>query len=192
MLRVCLMVVMLFVLYGCQDEVDTEVVTSGTNYTKKQQKEMESIDINSYREVADVFKETDVIKSDGKPYFVVFGANGCVYCDRLKNLIKENVDIKEFLKTNYASYYININYSKLHFVEFLDKSVQTSDLVKLYKISPTPTLVFLSAQGKELFVYPGYMPKKRLQKALEFFKNSALENMEPKSIKQSFQEFLNS
>lgn len=190
MLRVFLIVVMFFVLYGCQDEVNGNVVTSGTNHTKEQQAEMESVDINSYVEVADVFKETGTIKSDGKPYFIVFGANGCVYCDRLKEIVKENADIKGFLTTNYEPYYINISYFKMHFVEFLDKSVQTSDLVKRYRIIPTPTLVFLSASGKELFIYPGFMPKEKFQKALGFFKNPDLENMESKMIKQSFQEFL--
>lgn len=187
-----IVLVVAFSIYGCQNETNANAITNGTNYTREHQEAMENIDINSYAEVADVFKETSLIKSEGKPYLLVFSANGCVYCDRLKDLIKENTDIKEFLRENYAPYYINISYSKSHFVEFLEKSVQTSDLVKKYEIIPTPTLVFLSANGKELFAYPGFMPKERLQKALEFFKDPKLENMEAEAIKTSFQEFLNS
>ncbi|MCI5969173.1 thioredoxin family protein [Helicobacter sp.] len=184
-----IMLVVAFGFYGCGD-ADASAITSGANYTKEQQKAMENVDINSYKEVADVFRETGTITSDGKPYLMVFGANGCVYCDRLKDVVKDNADIKEILKEHYAPYYINISYSKTHFVEFLDKSVQTSDLVKQYNIVPTPTLVFLSPLGKELFVYTGFMPKEKFEKALEFFKNPALQNMESKTIKKAFQEIL--
>ncbi|TLD83894.1 hypothetical protein LS70_003560 [Helicobacter sp. MIT 11-5569] len=187
-----ILLIALFGMYGCQDETSANAVTSGTNYTKEQKKAMENIDINSYAEVADVFLETNTIKSNGLPYFLVFSANGCVYCDRLKDLIKENAEIKEFLKENYAPYYINVSYSKTHFVEFIDKSVVTADLAEKYGVKPTPTLVFLSKSGKELFVYPGFMPKERFQKALEFFKNPELENMESQNIKQAFQDFIQS
>lgn len=43
-----MILVLVFGLLGCQNGMDTEVVTSGTNYTKKQQKEMESIDIDFF------------------------------------------------------------------------------------------------------------------------------------------------
>ncbi|MBX7490987.1 thioredoxin family protein [Helicobacter sp. Faydin-H64] len=182
----------IFSIYGCQDEADANIVTSGTDYTQEQQKAMENIDINSYAEVADVFKETSVIESNGLPYVLVFSANGCVYCDRLKDLIKDNADVKEFLKANYAPYYINVSYSKTHFVEFINKSIATADLVEKYGIKPTPTLVFLSKNGKELFVYPGFMPKERFLKALEFFQKPELENLESKNINKAFQDFLES
>ena len=85
-----------------------------------------------------------------------------------------------------------ISKAKGDFVAFLDAEVQTADLARKYEIIPTPTLIFLSANGKELFVYPGFMPQQKFQKALDFFKNPDLESMESQAIKQSFQNFLES
>ena len=182
----------IFGLYGCQDNVDANAITGGTSYTKEQYQAMENVDLHSYAEVADVFLETHSIQSNGKPYFLVFSANGCVYCDRLKNLIRDNADIKAFLKDNYAPYYINASYSKKHAVEFMGESVTTADLAQKYSIKPTPTLIFLSHNGKELFSYPGFMPKEKFMRALEFFKDSTLERKDTQTIKQEFQKYLES
>ena len=182
----------IFGLCGCQDEANTNAITSGTNYTQTQKKAAESIDVESYTEVSDVFLPTNTIKGSGKPYFLVFSANGCVYCDRLKNLIRDNADIKAFLKDNYAPYYINVSYSKKHAVEFMGESVTTADLAQKYSIKPTPTLIFLSHNGKELFSYPGFMPKEKFMRALEFFRDSALEQKDTQTIKQVFQKYLES
>ena len=182
----------IFGLYGCQDNVDANAITGGTSYTKAQYQAMDNVDLHSYAEVADVFLETHSIQSNGKPYFLVFSANGCVYCDRLKNLIRDNADVKAFLKDNYAPYYINISYSKTHKVEFMDKSITTMDLAQKYGIKPTPTLIFLSSNGKELFSYPGFMPKDKFMRALEFFKDSTLEQKDAQTIKQEFQKYLES
>ncbi len=174
-------------LSACQEEINHKIVSSGTNNTKEQLLAMENIDINSYAEVSDVFLETSRIASENLPFLLVFSANGCVYCDRLKTLIKDNTDIKEFLKANYTPYYINISYSKTHQVSFLNQNLSTADLAQKYNIKPTPTLVFLSRNGKELFIYPGFMPKNRFLATLEFLRNPTLENKDPKTIAQELQ-----
>lgn len=180
-------IALMFLFGACQEKVDKNVVSSGTNNTKEQLLAMENIDRNSYAEVADVFQETSKITSNHLPFLLVFSANGCVYCDRLKNLIKENSDIKEFLTTHYAPYYINISYTKMHEVSFLNQTLSTSDLVQKYNIKPTPTLVFLSKEGKELFVYPGFMPKNRFLATLEFLTNPTLTQKDSKTIAQELQ-----
>ncbi|MDD6055287.1 MAG: thioredoxin family protein [Helicobacter sp.] len=176
-----------FIFVACRDEADESFITSGTNYSKEKHLQMENIDRNSYAEVADVFLETSVIKSDGLPYLLIFGANGCVYCDRLKNIIKEDSKVKDILKTNYSPYYINISYTKTHKIDFLNASLNTIELAQKYGIKPTPTIIFLSKNGDELFVYPGFMPKERFIKTLEFFKDSAFDKKNLDSIKQELQ-----
>ena len=96
--------------------------------------------------------------------------------------------------TSYAmtAYYINVSYSKKHAVEFMGESVTTADLAQKYSIKPTPTLIFLSHNGKELFSYPGFMPKEKFMRALEFFRDSALEQKDTQTIKQEFQKYLES
>lgn len=189
---ILLVCVAVFGIYGCDSAADASAITSGTNYTKEQHSAMENVDENSYAEVADVFLRTNTIGGEGLPYLLVFASNGCVYCDRMKNFIRNNANLKGFLRTNYAPYYINLSYSKMHNVEFLNTSLTTEDLARKYAIKPTPTLVFLSQSGKELFVYPGFMPEEQFKKALEFFKNPELENMEEQKIKQAFQTFIQS
>lgn len=182
-------ILLAFSFNACQEKVGDEIVSSGTNNTKEQLEAMKNIDRNSYAEVSDVFKETSEITSDNLPFFLVFSANGCVYCDRLKNLIKENPEIKNFLKSNYAPYYINISYTKTHKIGFLNQELSTADLAQKYAIKPTPTLVFLSPSGKELFIYPGFMPKNRFLTTLEFLTNPTLEAKEPQNIAQELQDY---
>ncbi|TLD86526.1 thioredoxin family protein [Helicobacter sp. MIT 05-5294] len=184
-----LCVALALALSACQEEVNSEIISSGTNQTKEQLLAMENVDRNSYAEVSDVFLETSEITSENLPFLLVFSANGCVYCDRLKSLIKENSDIKHFIKENYAPYYINISYTKSHKVGFLNQTLSTTELAQLYQIKPTPTLVFLSNKGKELFIYPGFMPKNRFLATLEFLKNPALESKDSKTIAQELQEY---
>lgn len=184
---ICISISLIFC--ACENEMNGEIISSGTNNTQEQLLAMENIDRNSYAEVSDVFLETSKITSHHLPYFLVFSANGCVYCDRLKTLIKENQEIKDFLKANYAPYYINISYTKTHQVDFLNQTLSTADLALKYNIKPTPTLVFLSQEGKELFVYPGFMPKNRLLATLEFLANPTLQDKDSKTIAQELQTY---
>ncbi|WP_239056418.1 SoxW family protein [Helicobacter apodemus] len=169
------------VLFGCE-KADSSVISSGANTTQERLEEMNSIDRNSYAEVADVFLETQHITTQDKPYFLVFGANGCLYCDRLKTLIKQDSQIKESLKNNFSPYYINLSYSKKHNVDFLNKKVSTTKLGQIYGVRSTPTLVFLNANGDTLFVYPGYMQRDRFMATLEFLQNPDIAKLDEKTI----------
>ncbi len=169
------------VLFGCE-KADSSISSSGANTTQERLEEMNSIDRNSYAEVADVFLETQHITTQDKPYFLVFGANGCLYCDRLKTLIKQDSQIKESLKNNFSPYYINLSYSKKHNVDFLNKEVSTTKLGQIYGVRSTPTLVFLNANGDTLFVYPGYMQRDRFMATLEFLQNPDIAKLDEKTI----------
>lgn len=166
---------------GCE-KADSSVISSGTNTTKEHLEEMNSIDKNSYAEVADVFLETQNITTENKPYFLVFGANGCLYCDRLKAVIKEDLEIKDTIKKNFTPYYINLSYSKKHNVDFLHKELSTAKLGQIYGVRSTPTLVFLNANGDTLFVYPGYMQRDRFMATLEFLQNPDVAKLDEKTI----------
>ncbi|WP_199770104.1 SoxW family protein [Helicobacter mesocricetorum] len=168
-------------LLGCE-KADSSVISEGTNTPKKHLEEMNSIDKNSYAEVADVFLETQNITTQDKPYFLVFGANGCLYCERLKTLIKQDLQIKETLQTSFSPYYINLSYSKKHNVDFLNKELSTAKLGQIYGVRSTPTLVFLNANGDTLLVYPGYMQKERFMTTLEFLKNPDIAKLDEKTI----------
>ncbi|CAM2938512.1 thioredoxin fold domain-containing protein [Helicobacter burdigaliensis] len=174
---------------GCNEE---DLVSSGTQDSTSHIEAMQNVDKNSYAEVADVFLDTKEITTKGdRPYFLVFAANGCIFCDKLKTLIKENEEVKKYIQENYSPYYINLSYTKEHKISFMqDKILNTQELGEYFSIKPTPTMVFLSAKGKILYVYPGFMPKERFFKTLKFLSDPAWESLEEKEIAKHLQEFL--
>lgn len=181
--------ILAFLIVGCEEKLDSNIISSGAKSTQEQLDALQNVDKNSYKEVADVFLDTQKISTkDNKPYFLVFSANGCIYCDKLKALIRDDNEIKKILKNDYSPYYINLSYSKSHSVDFLKDIQETSELGRLYNIKPTPTLVFVSPHGKTLFVYPGYMPKERFLATLEFLKTPNLETKDEKEIAKELQE----
>ncbi|MDA3967480.1 MULTISPECIES: SoxW family protein [Helicobacter] len=164
--------IMAIFLFGCGDSVDSSVVSSGTKNTKEQLDAHNNIDKNSYIDVADVFLDTNKIITNNKPYFLVFAANGCIYCDKLKEIVKDDHEIKSILKNDFSPYYVNLSYSKMHQVDFLDSEISTAEFGKKYQVVPTPTLVFLNPKGEIMFVYPGYMPKDKFLATLNYIKDS--------------------
>ncbi len=182
-----------FLVSGCEDKVDSNIVSSGAKNTQEQLDVLQNVDKNSYKEVADVFLDTQEIATTGnKPYFLVFAANGCIYCDKLKELIRDDSEVKATLQENYSPFYINLSYSKSHNVAFLGKTKETSELGRTYNIKPTPTLVFVAPSGETLFVYPGYMPKERFLATLNFLKDPSLESKDEKEIAKALQELFQS
>lgn len=164
--------IMAIFLFGCGDSVDSSVVSSGTKNTKEQLDAHNNIDKNSYIDVADVFLDTNKIITNNKPYFLVFAANGCIYCDKLKEIVKDDHEIKSILNNDFSPYYVNLSYSKMHQVDFLDSEISTAEFGKKYQVVPTPTLVFLNPKGEIMFVYPGYMPKDKFLATLNYIKDS--------------------
>ena len=61
-------IVSAFFLVGCEEKIDSNIVSSGTKNTQEQLDAMQNVDKNSYKEVADVFLETQTISTkDDKP-----------------------------------------------------------------------------------------------------------------------------
>ncbi|PZT47523.1 hypothetical protein B6S12_08610 [Helicobacter valdiviensis] len=181
-----ILTVLISFFVGCNKE--EELVSSGTQNSTSHIQAMQNIDKNSYAEVADVFLDTQEITTNDKPYFLVFAANGCIFCDKLKTLIKEEAEIKNYIQTNYTPYYINLSYSKEHKIDFMpEKSLSTAELGAYFNIKPTPTMVFLSPKGKILYVYPGFMPKEKFLATLKFLNDKTLENLNEKEIATKIQ-----
>lgn len=156
---------------GCDDsKVDASVISQGAKMSPKELEKLDNLDKASYAELADLFLDNKNIDPKGKYLLLVFGSNGCIYCEKLKQEIKENPEIKAFIQENFSPYYINGSYSKPHQLITAQKSVEmmTEELVRLYGVRPTPTLIFATPEGKTILTYPGYMPKDRLQATLGF------------------------
>ncbi|PAF52276.1 thioredoxin fold domain-containing protein [Helicobacter sp. 13S00477-4] len=161
---------------GCksEDKIDSSVISTGTDIPEAVQKENENLDKKSYAGLEDVFNDTKVITPNGKYMMMVFGANGCPYCEKLKKDIKSTPTMKDYIKDHFTAYYINLSYSKMHDFKVGTKDdpkevkVSTAQLGQMYDVRPTPTIVFSDTDGKTILEFPGYMPEKQFMAMLEF------------------------
>ncbi len=180
----------LFIMSGCDDNKISKNDISSFDSSDMKNLESSDLDKKSYAGLEDVFLDTNVIESNGKYVLLIFGANGCKYCERLKSDIKENENLKNLIKQNFSAYYINLSYSKMHSLKISDKfhNVKTSDLARIYGIYPTPTFVFSTKEGRVILNYPGYLAPEYFSAILDFIKSEVWENHQNDS--QKIQEFL--
>lgn len=153
---------------------------------------IDNLDKASYAELSDLFLDNKRIDPQGRYLMIVFGNNGCLYCEKLKQDIKENQELKDFIKTNFSPYYVNGSYSKPHHFITSEHQVQmmTSELLNLYQVRPTPTLIFATSEGKTILTYPGYLPPERFKATLEFITQGAWEGAsDEKEIRQRLVSF---
>lgn len=160
-----------------EDSIDDSMISSGAVSPKSAQEEANNIDKQSYAGLEDVFLDTKTITPNGKYMLLVFGKNGCAYCELLKKDLKQYRVLKDFIKQHYSAYYINISYTKMHEFKIGTKKMpkdvvlSTSQLAQVYDVSSTPTIVLADSNGKTIYELPGYMPHKQFLAVLEFIGN---------------------
>ncbi|MGP1580919.1 MAG: SoxW family protein [Wolinella sp.] len=160
-----------FLFSACEDSsVSADVISQGTKMSEAELRRIDNLDRASYAELADIILDNNVINPNGRYLMMIFGSNGCIYCDKLKQEIRDNEDIKVFIKEHFSPYYINGSYSKSHTLVTGEHTTQflTHELAQFYGIRPTPTIVFATPEGQTILTYPGYMPKERLDATLHF------------------------
>ncbi|PAF43058.1 thioredoxin fold domain-containing protein [Helicobacter sp. 11S03491-1] len=186
---------------GCkgksEDKIDSSIISTGANVSQEAQQENDNLDKKSYAGLEDVFSDTKTITPNGKYMMMVFGANGCPYCEMLKKDIKDTPELKNYIKDHFSAYYINMSYSKIHDFKVGTKAdpkeikVSTSQLSQMYDIRPTPTIVFSDADGKTILEFPGYVRAKQFIKILEFINNGEWKKAkDQKQLNQLLQEYV--
>lgn len=179
MKKTLIMLVTLLLLIGCKNrQIDQNAFSSQSNISQVAIEKSQNLDQASYAGLEHLFGDTAHITSDQKFVLLIFGKNNCQWCERLKEDIKSNYAIQEALLKDFKSYYINLSYSKLHYLNFDGKKSQkeTSQLSATYNIRPTPTSVFLDSQGETLFIWPGYLSPEQMQLVLKFITTKGYEN----------------
>ncbi|RDU71814.1 thioredoxin fold domain-containing protein [Helicobacter brantae] len=153
---------------GCESEKPTLQSISKGSASSKEAKEMhQNIDKNSYSELLPYLQDNSMIESrDNKGVLLIFGSNQCKYCDKLKSEILKSKALKNALKNDFSSYYINLSYQKTHL--FFQNKLDTQMLGETYQIRSTPTLIFLNPKGEMIFKIVGFMGREKLEIALEF------------------------
>ena len=169
------LVLNMFFLNACKDE-------------NSQNLESSELDKNSYLGLEHIFRDTKEISPNGKYMLLIFGANGCKYCEKLKNDIKQDEQLQRIIGQEFSAYYINLSYAKIHnFIigntdsktesktasnatqsTIKEVKLPTKKLAQIYGISPTPTIVLSSKEGQSILQYPSYLPPSQFRALLGF------------------------
>ncbi len=175
-LGVFLLVLLVFSAYKSnnKDKLDENLLSSGSQSSKELNDERDNIDKKSYAGLEDVFSDTKFISPNDKYMLLVFGRNGCSYCERLKKDLKNVKELRNYVKEHFSAYYINISYSKEHNFKVGTKDdekeikMSTEELAQIYAVQSTPTIVLSDQTGKTIYELPGYMPSTQFLAVLEF------------------------
>lgn len=166
-MRLAFLLLAFLFFVGCEGEKPSLSLSSQSATSKEAQEMHQNIDKNSYAELLPYLQDNSNIQSEGKKaILLIFGSNQCKYCDKLKSEILKSKALKNALKNDFSSYYINLSYQKTHL--FNSQKLSTQALGEAYQIRSTPTLIFLNPQGEMIFQIVGFMGKEKLEIALEF------------------------
>lgn len=124
-----------------------------------------------------IFEPNDDIKMGNKIAMIIFGQNGCYYCKILLGNIKNGVELRDFLTSNFASYYINISHKKRHVVEYLKlEGITSRDFARIYNVSATPTIAFVDPNGELIMRVSGYPGEDRFALILKYVETNEWKN----------------
>ncbi|WP_120936370.1 SoxW family protein [Helicobacter pylori] len=159
-----------------KDKLDEKLLSSGSQSSKELNDERDNIDKKSYAGLEDVFLDNKSISPNDKYMLLVFGRNGCSYCERFKKDLKNVKELHDYVKEHFSAYYVNISYSKEHSFKVGDKDkndekeikMSTEELAQIYAVQSTPTIVLSDKTGKTIYELPGYMPSTQFLAVLEF------------------------
>ncbi|MWV61223.1 thioredoxin fold domain-containing protein [Helicobacter saguini] len=151
-----LLIILVIFANGCKDKINVSEENSTKDSKEEIEQRLANIDVAQLQGLQDVFDNNIEIKSENKPIMIIFGNNSCKYCEDLKREIRTNTALKDYIKSNVTSYYVNTSYSKNHNVAFMGKSLDTDSLSRHYNLSNTPLVLFLEPNGDLIIKMVGY------------------------------------
>lgn len=102
---------------------------------------------------------------------IIFSADGCVACAKMKEAVSRSSEAVSIIKSNYKAYLVNISlYDNFN---INGQHLNLSRLKSKFLIAGTPTTVVMYG-NKTLFIYPGYIEEKRFISLLKYFLNKDL------------------
>ena len=145
-------------LIACENKIDSNIISNGTIVDDEIKNESQNLDKKSYSDIEDVLVDNKELNLNENT-LIIFGKNGCQYCDLLKESIKNSNEVKNALKNKINTYYINISYNKNHNLISKNKNinVKTQDLASLFNVRATPSVIFINKDSNVSFIIPGFI-----------------------------------
>lgn len=164
-----------FIMFGCKDSNISISDGEGEQNTSELNTKLENIDVAGYKGLEDVISNNVRIESDSKPIMLIFGVNNCKYCELLKQDMRNDKKLHDFIKDNFVTYYVNTSYSKTHEVGYMHKSLNSDDLARYYNVVKTPLIIWLDNDGTRIIKLDGY-DANYFKSMLQFVKNKGYGN----------------
>ena len=111
-------------------------------------------------------------------------AEWCGYCKKMDREVYGQQVVADLIDEHFYPAYIDTD-SKNE-VNFMGETYTEQELAWAFRITGTPTTIFLSAEGKPLGVQPGFIPGDVFKKLVSFvgtdsFKSMSFDEYEPSS-----------
>ncbi len=110
------------------------------------------------------------IETHNKPTMLIFDVQGCTYCQKLRNDLKNNPGVKK-LSGEMSVYRIDAAREKTYIIPHNGKTLKTDTkgLEYIYGFrGSTPYIVMTDKNFKTVLKIPGYMKPAMFEKALKF------------------------
>lgn len=127
-------------------------------------------------------EEAAAAKADGKVLTVYFWQEGCPYCEKLEKVVMADPEVRKTIKESFYLLEVNMFGAK-EIVDFGDEVTTEKKFSEKKNIQFTPTLIFFSHGGEELFRTVGVWEAPHFMAALDYVKDDHYR-------KASFKEFV--
>jgi thioredoxin-related protein len=114
--------------------------------------------------------EAQTLASENNKKVMVYAeAEWCGYCKKMNRTVFPEKSVQDNLSKYF--YPVRIDIESHQKVTFNGKEFTEQNLAREFRVSGTPTVIFLDAGGKIIGVQPGYLPTKIFDKLLAFVGN---------------------
>jgi thioredoxin-related protein len=85
---------------------------------------------------------------------LMFEAEGCPYCRRMKEQVLNRADIRNYFRRHFAIFSVDV-VGSVAVTDFADRTVTEKEFARAQRVRGTPTFVFVGTDGREMARYVG-------------------------------------
>ena len=124
----------------------------------------------------DLREDIKAAEASNKKLALVWEQLGCVYCQKMHELVFSREDIVKLINDNFLVVQMDLR-GKRQFIGTDGIKVSESDIAKNYLVNATPTTMFLDDSGDLTFKAPGYLPPKYFKEVYQYVIDEAYNDM---------------